>query len=149
MICGKDKTRPTNLFYFMRGATITVADWPSKFLYNLDASQEFLHWLLSRIGDSQQLEAHVLHQLFLRRRPFLVPSTISIFDSRLSITVSCSCKASATGPVQTTIAGELFGRRRVKWWLSVRYLSDARYITAKLRNRMREKPLRYLRKYDF
>ena len=30
---------------------------------------------------------------------FLVPSTISILDSRLSITVSCSCKVSATGPV--------------------------------------------------
>ena len=27
---------------------------------------------------------------------------------------------------------------------STRYLSDARYITAKLRNRMRKKPLRYL-----
>ena len=27
---------------------------------------------------------------------------------------------------------------------SVRYLSDARYITAKLRNRMREKPLRVI-----
>ena len=48
-----------------------------------------------------------------------------------------------------TIAGKLFGTRRVKWWLSVLYLSDARYVTAKLRNRMREKPLRYLRKYDF
>ena len=53
------------------------------------------------------------------------------------------------GTSTKTIAGKLFGRRRVKWWLSVRYLSDARYITAKLRNRMREKPLRYLRKYDF
>ena len=29
---------------------------------------------------------------------------------------------------------------------SVRYLSDAWYITAKLRNRMREKPLGYLKK---
>ena len=29
---------------------------------------------------------------------------------------------------------------------SVSYLSDARYITAKLRNRMHEKPLRYLKK---
>ena len=29
---------------------------------------------------------------------------------------------------------------------SVRYLSDALYITAKLRNRMHEKPLRYLKK---
>ena len=29
---------------------------------------------------------------------------------------------------------------------SARYLSDAWYITAKLRNRMREKPLRYLKK---
>ena len=77
----------------------TVADWPPKFFYNLDASREFLHWLESRIGGSQQLEALSLHQLFLRRRPFLVPSTISILDSRLSITVSCSCKASATGPV--------------------------------------------------
>ena len=45
LICGKDKTRLTNLFYFMRGATITVADWPPKFLHNLDASQEFLHCL--------------------------------------------------------------------------------------------------------
>ena len=48
-----------------------------------------------------------------------------------------------------TIAGKLFGTRRVKWWLSVLYMSDARYVTAKLRNRMREKRLRYLRKYDF
>ena len=31
---------------------------------------------------------------------------------------------------------------------SVRYLSDARYITAKLRNRMHEKPLRYLKKKE-
>ena len=31
---------------------------------------------------------------------------------------------------------------------SARYLSDARYITAKLRNRMREKPLRYLKKKE-
>ena len=37
VICGKDKTGPTNLLYFMCGATITVADWPPKFLYNLDA----------------------------------------------------------------------------------------------------------------
>ena len=29
---------------------------------------------------------------------------------------------------------------------SVRYLSDAWYITAKLRNRMHEKPPRYLKK---
>ena len=29
---------------------------------------------------------------------------------------------------------------------SVRYLSDARYITAKLRNRMHENPLRYLKR---
>ena len=29
---------------------------------------------------------------------------------------------------------------------SVRYLSDARYFTAKLRNKMHEKPLRYLKK---
>ena len=29
---------------------------------------------------------------------------------------------------------------------SVSYLSDARYIAAKLRNRMHEKPLRYLKK---
>ena len=29
---------------------------------------------------------------------------------------------------------------------SVRYLSDAQYITAKLRNRIREKPLQYLKK---
>ena len=48
-----------------------------------------------------------------------------------------------------SIAEKLFGRRRVKWWLSVSYLSDARYITAKLRNRMCEKTHRYLRKYDF
>ena len=31
---------------------------------------------------------------------------------------------------------------------SVSYLSDARYITAKLRNRMHEKPLRYLKKTE-
>ena len=31
---------------------------------------------------------------------------------------------------------------------SVRYLSDARYITAKLRNRVHEKPLRYLKKKE-
>ena len=31
---------------------------------------------------------------------------------------------------------------------SAHYLSDARYITAKLRNRMREKPLRYLKKKE-
>ena len=48
-----------------------------------------------------------------------------------------------------TIAGKPFGRRRVKWWLSVRNMSDARYITSKLRTRMREKPLLYLRKYNF
>ena len=147
MICGKDKTRPTNLFYFMRGATITVADWPSKFLYNLDASQEFLHWLLSRIGDSQQLEAHVLHQLFLRRRPFLVPSTISILDSRLPYLARA--RPRQRDQYFKTIAGKPFGRRTVKLWLTVRYLSDAGYITAKLPKRMREKPLRYLRKYDF
>ena len=41
----REKIRPTNLFYFMRGAAITVADWPPKLLYNLDASQEFLDWL--------------------------------------------------------------------------------------------------------
>ena len=50
-------------------------------------------------GDSQQLEALAFHQLFLGRRPVLVPSTISILDSPLSITVSCWCKVSATGPV--------------------------------------------------
>ena len=53
------------------------------------------------------------------------------------------------GTSTKTIVGKPLGRRRVKWWLSVRNLSDARYITAKLRKRMREKPLRYLRKYDF
>ena len=53
------------------------------------------------------------------------------------------------GTSTKTIAGKPFGRRRVKWWLSVRNLSYARYITAKLRKRMREKPLRYLRKDDF
>ena len=53
------------------------------------------------------------------------------------------------GTSTKTTAGKPFGRRRVKWWLSVRNLSDARYITAKLRKRMRKKPLRYLRKYDF
>ena len=53
------------------------------------------------------------------------------------------------GTSTKTTAGKPFGRRRVKRWLSVRNLSDARYITAKLRKRMREKPLRYLRKYDF
>ena len=95
MIFGKEKTRPTNLFYFMRGATITVADWPLKFFYNLNASQEFLYWLQSKIGDSQQLEALALHRLFLWRWPFLVPSTI--IDS-FKLTVSSSCKAPATGP---------------------------------------------------
>ena len=51
----------------MRGATITVADWPLKFFYSLNASQEFLYWLQSKIGDSQQLEALALHRLFLWR----------------------------------------------------------------------------------
>ena len=53
------------------------------------------------------------------------------------------------GTSNKATAGKPFGRRRVKRWLSVCNLSDARYITAKLRMRMREKPLRYLRKYDF
>ena len=48
-----------------------------------------------------------------------------------------------------TTAGKPFGRRRVKLWLSVRNLSDARYITAKLRKRMHEKLIRHLRKNDF
>ena len=44
-IHGKEETRPTKLFYFMRGVTITVSEWSPKFLYNLDTSEEFLHWL--------------------------------------------------------------------------------------------------------
>ena len=77
--------------------------------------------------------------LFLSR----VQYRFSLLDSRLPFLARASF---GNGTGTKTIAGKPFGRRRVKWWLSVRYLSDARYITAKLRNRMREKPLRYLKK---
>ena len=40
-----------------------------------------------------------------------------------------------------TIAGKPFGRRSVKWWLSVLNLSDAQYINAKLSKRMCDKNL--------
>ena len=44
-IHGKEETRPTKLFYFTRGVTITVSEWSPKVLYNLDTSEKFLHWL--------------------------------------------------------------------------------------------------------
>ena len=62
----------------------------------------------------------------------------SILDSRLPYLARARLRQG--DQYYNTIAGKLFGRRRVKWWLFIRYLSDARYITAKLRNRMREKP---------
>ena len=78
------------------------------------------------------------------RDRYNIDSRFSTLDYRILLV-----QGFGNGTSTKTIAGKLFGRRRVKWWFSVRYLSDARYITAKLRNRMREKPLRYLRKYDF
>ena len=52
-------------------------------------------------------------------RPFLVPSTISILDSRFS-TLDYRIllvQGFGNGTSAKTIAGKLFGRRRVKWWL--------------------------------
>ena len=53
------------------------------------------------------------------------------------------------GTSTKTIAGKLFGRRRVKWWFSVLNLSDARYINAKLSNRMCDKTSPVLGKIRF
>ena len=80
--------------------------------------------------------------LFLSR----VQYRFSILDSRLRYLARARLRQ---GTRTMTIAGKPFDRRRVKWWFSVHYLSDARYITAKLRKKMHEKPLRYLRKYYF
>ena len=44
-IYGKEEARPTKLFYFMHGVTITMSEWSPKVLYNLDTSGKFLHWL--------------------------------------------------------------------------------------------------------
>ena len=143
VICGKDKTRPTNLFYFIRGATITVADWPPKFLFNLEASQEFTGCnpefaILSSFKLLHCISFSFDGDLFLSR----VQYRFSTLDYRILLV-----QGFGNGTITMTIAGKPFGRRSVKWWFSVRYLSDARYITAKLRKRMREKRLRYLRKY--
>ena len=81
--------------------------------------------------------------LFLSR----VQYRFSILDSRLPYLARA--RPRQRDQYFKTIAGKPFGRRTVKLWLTVRYLSDAGYITAKLPKRMREKPLRYLRKYDF
>ena len=95
---------------------------------------------LSRLKLLHCISCSLEGDLFL----FRVQYRFSTLDYRILLV-----QGFGNGTITKTIVGKLFGRRRVKWWLSVRYLSDARYITAKLRNRMREKPLRYLRKYDF
>ena len=142
MIFVKEKTRPTNLFYFRRGAWLT--DFQCSFIiwtllrssFNgctpelaILSSLKLLH-CISCSFDGDLLLSRVQHRFFQVDRILLV-------------------QGFGKGTSTKTIAGKPFGRRRVKWWLSVRNLSDARYITAKLRKRMREKPLRYLRKYDF
>ena len=52
------------------------------------------------------------------------------------------------GASTKTIVGKPFGRR-VKWWLSLLNLSDARYINAKLSNRMCDKTSPVLEKIRF
>ena len=95
MICCKEKTRPTNLFYVIRCATITVADWPPKFL---------LIWTLLRCSFTGcNLELAILSSLKLLYCT-VVPSTATFSCPEYNIdsfrlTKSCSCKASAMGPV--------------------------------------------------
>ena len=71
-------------------------------------------------------------------RPFLVPSTISILDSRLSITVSCSCKVSATGPVLRPLQENCFveeewngGFDALPVWCSVYHCQTAQHNARK------------------
>ena len=88
MICCKENTRPTNLFYFMRCATITVADWPPKFL---------LIWTLLRCSFTGcNLELAIL-------------SSLKLLYCTVVPTVSCSRKASTMGPVLISFQEKSFG----------------------------------------
>ena len=52
-----------------------------------------------------------------------IDSPFSTLDYRILLV-----QAFGNGSSTKTIAGKLFGTRRVKWWLSVLYLSDARSL---------------------
>ena len=135
MICGKDKNRLTNLFYFMRGATITMADWLiiwTLLRSSFTACNPGLA-ILSNLELLHCISCSLDGDLFLSR----VQYRFSTLDYRILLV-----QGFGNGTSTKTIAGKLFGRRRVKWWLRC----VTCLITAKLRNRMREKPLRYLKK---
>ena len=144
------KTRPGQQIY----STLCVVR-QSPWLTGLQSS--FIIWILLRssfTGCNPELailsSLKLLHCSSCSFNGDLFLSRVNI-DSRFS-TLDYSIllvQGFGNGASTKTIAGKPFGRRRVKWWLSVRYLSDARYTTVKLRNRMREKPFGYLRKYDF
>ena len=131
--------------YAWPGAAITVTDWPPKFFYNLALLRSSFTGCNPELANFSSLKLlHCISCSFDR----------DLYLSRVQYRFSQNARillvqSFGNGTSTKTTAGKPFCRRRVKRWLSVRNLSDARYITVKLRKRMREKPLRYLRKYDF
>ena len=133
------KKRPGQQNYF----TLCMV-WQSPCLNGLQRS--FIIWTLLRsffTGCNPELailsSLKLLHSISCSFDGDLFLSRVQ--DQFYRLTVSCSCKALATGTVLRPLQENLLVEESVKWWLSVLNLSDAQYINAKLSKRMCDKNL--------
>ena len=128
----------------MCGVTITKSEWSPKFLYNLDTSEEFLHCCNPELAILSSLK--LLHSISCSFDGDLFLSRVQY--QFLQVDRILLVQGFGNGASTKTIVGKPFGRR-VKWWLSLLNLSDARYINAKLSNRMCDKTSPVLEKIRF